>query len=82
VQAGTLTAAQLRTASSGWLQMFARIASIFTGKFGKTVRFYQLCGEYAHKRQQYATLGDEGGNLVILQKLRHEMAVLAPQVQV
>jgi RsiW-degrading membrane proteinase PrsW (M82 family) len=82
VQAGTITAAHLRTASSGWLQMFARIASIFTGKFRKTVRFYQVCGEYAHKRNQYATLGDEGGNVAILAKLRTEMAALAPQVQV
>ncbi len=82
VQAGTLTAAHLRTASSAWLQTFARIASIFTGKFGKTMRFYQLCGEYAHKRHQYATLGDEGGNVVILQKLRAELAALAPHVQV
>jgi RsiW-degrading membrane proteinase PrsW (M82 family) len=82
VQAGTITPAHLRTASSAWLQLFARVASIFTGKFVKTVRFYQACGEYAHKRQQYATLGDEGGNVVILQKLRGEMAALAPHVQV
>lgn len=82
VQAGTITATHLRTASSAWLQLFARIASLFTGKFGQTARFYQVCGEYAHKRQQYATLGDEGGNVVILQKLRAELAQLAPQVQV
>jgi protease PrsW len=68
VQAGTISAAHLKTASSGWLQMFARIASIFTGKYGKTNRFYQVCGEYAHKRQQYASLGDEAGNLVFLIK--------------
>jgi protease PrsW len=82
VQAGTITAAHLHTASSGWLQMFARLSSIFTGKYGKTVRFYQVCGEYAHKRQQYATLGDEAGNLAIIQKLRAEMKSLAPYVQV
>jgi len=82
VQTGTITPAHFRTASSGWLQMFARITAIFTGKYLKTARFYQLCGEYAHKRQQYATLGDEGGNLAIIQKLRAEMALLAPFVQV
>jgi RsiW-degrading membrane proteinase PrsW (M82 family) len=82
VQVGTLTAGHLRTASSGWLQMFARIASLFTGRYGKTVRFYQLCGEYAHKRHQYASLGDEAGNLVILQNLRGELKALAPYAQV
>jgi RsiW-degrading membrane proteinase PrsW (M82 family) len=82
VQARTITRAHFRTASSGWLQMAARVTAIFTGKYLKTARFYQLCGEYAHKRQQYATLGDEGGNLAIIQKLRAEMAQLAPFVQV
>jgi len=82
VQAGTLSAAHMHTASSGWLQMFARIASLFNGRYGKTVRFYQLCGEYAHKRHQYASLGDEGGNLVILQNLRAELKALAPYAQV
>lgn len=81
VQAGMLSPAHLRTASSAWLQMFARIASLFNGKYGKTVRFYQVCGEYAHKRQQYATLGDEAGNLAILQNLRTEMKTLAPYAQ-
>jgi protease PrsW len=82
VQARTITPAHFRTASSAWLQMFARIAAVFTGKYFKTARFYQVCGEYAHKRNQYARLGDEGGNLAIIQKLRAEMAQLAPLVQV
>jgi RsiW-degrading membrane proteinase PrsW (M82 family) len=82
VQAGTLTAGHLRTASSAWYQMFARLAALFSGKYLKTVRFYQVCGEYAHKRQQYATLGNEKDNLVILHKLRAELSDLAPHVQV
>ncbi len=82
VQAGTVSAAQLHTAASGWLQMFARIKSIFTGKYGKTARFYQVCGEYAHKRRQYATLGDESGNVAILQKLRTELGQLSPFAEV
>ncbi len=82
VQAGTVTSAQLRTATSGWLQMFARIAAIFNGKYLKTARFYQVCGEYAHKRRQYDLLGDEGGNLARVQKLRTEMVRLAPFAQV
>ena len=82
VQAGTITPAHFRTASSAWLQTFARIAAVFTGRYFKTARFYQVCGEYAHKRQQYATLGDEGGTLAIIQKLRADMAALAPYVQI
>lgn len=82
VQAKTITPAHFRTASSAWLQTFARIAAVFSGKYVKTARFYQLCGEYAHKRQQIARLGDESGNVAILQKLRTEMAQLAPLVRV
>jgi protease PrsW len=81
IQVSLITPALYRTASSAWRQMGARMAAIFTRKYFKTVRFYQVCGEYAHKRQQYATLGDEGGNLEIIQKLRREMAQLAPFVQ-
>ena len=80
VQAGTISPALFRTASSAWRQMFARLAAIFTGKYFKTARFYQLCGEYANKRRQYDTLGDESGNLAIIQKLRAEMTQLAPNV--
>ncbi len=82
VQAGTISPAQFRTASSGWLQMFARITAVFTGKYSETARFYQVCGEYAHKRRQYDRVGDEGGNLVRIQKLRIEMVQLAPLAQV
>jgi RsiW-degrading membrane proteinase PrsW (M82 family) len=81
VQAGTITPAHLRSAASAWRQMFARLAALFTGRFRKTARFYQVCGEYAHKRSQYASLGDEGGNLSILQGLRGELAALAPYAQ-
>ena len=82
VQAGTIGAAHFRTACSGWLQMFARIAAVFTGRYIKTTRFYQACGEYAHKRQQYTRMGDEGGNAATIQKLRAKLASLAPYVQV
>jgi protease PrsW len=82
VQAGTLSPAHFRTASSAWLQMAARLAALFTGRYLKTARFYQVCGEYANKRREYASLGDEGGNLAVIQKLRLELITLAPYVQV
>jgi len=81
LEAGTITPALYHTASSAWLQMRARIAAIFTGKYLKTARFYQSCGEYAVKRWQYDRLGDESGNLAIIQELRHEIAQLTPYVQ-
>jgi len=82
VQDEVITPALFRTASSAWLQMFARIAALFTGKYLKTARFYQLCGEYAHKCRQVDSLGDEDGNLAILNKLRGEISQLASFVQV
>jgi RsiW-degrading membrane proteinase PrsW (M82 family) len=82
VRAGTISPAQYHTASSAWRQMFARLGSIFSGRYRQTARFYQVCGEYAHKQKQYARLGDEGGNQAIIQQLRTELAGLAPHVQV
>jgi 3-deoxy-D-manno-octulosonate 8-phosphate phosphatase KdsC-like HAD superfamily phosphatase len=81
VQAGIITPALFRTATSSWRQMAARFSALFKGKYRKTVRFYQVCGEYAHKCRQAADLGDEGGNTAILQQLRLQMAQLAPSVQ-
>jgi RsiW-degrading membrane proteinase PrsW (M82 family) len=82
VQAGTISPAVFRAASSGWRQMSARIAALFNGRYRKTARFFQVCGEYASKRRQYASLGDEGGNLAIIQDLRLELIRLAPYIQV
>ena len=82
LQAGTISPAAFRTASSAWLQMRARIAALFTGCYLKTARFYQVCGEYANKRREYTSLGDEGGNLAVIHKLRLELKNLAPHVQV
>jgi len=81
-QAGTISPAHFHTASSAWRQLFSRTAALFSGRYRKTARFYQVCGEYAHKRRQYAGLGDEGGNLAILHKLRAVLINLAPYVQV
>jgi len=82
VNLGVITPAHYRTASSAWLQSFARLTAIFTGHFRYTARFYQLCGELAHKKRQYATLGDEGGDAAAIQRLRAELARLAPYAQV
>lgn len=80
VAAGLLTARQYHIASSAWRQLAARLGALFHGRFLQTNRFYQLCGELAHKKQQAATLGDESGNAVIIQRLRAELARLSPLV--
>ena len=81
LQAGTISAALFKTACSAWRQMFARTAALFKGRYRKTARFFQVGGEYALKRRQYADLGEEGGNLAVIQTLRAELIRLAPEVQ-
>jgi hypothetical protein len=43
----------------------------------KTSRFYQVCGELAHKKEQLIKL-DERGNTRIIEQLRSELVALAP----
>ncbi len=78
VQLGLISREQYRTACSAWLQMFARLASLFEGHYRATARFYQTIGELAHKKNQYAKLGEEGGNLEAIQKYRETLKRLAP----
>jgi len=82
VRLSTFSQAHYGTASSAWRQSFARLGALFSGRYRATARFYQLCGELAHKKQQYATLGDESGNVTVIQRLRAELNRLAPYVQV
>ena len=82
LQAGTISPAHFHTTCSAWRQLLARCAALFRGRYRKTARFFQVCGEYAIKRRQYTDLGDEGGNLATIQKLRAELIRLAPEVQV
>jgi RsiW-degrading membrane proteinase PrsW (M82 family) len=81
VQSGVISAAQYRTACSAWAQAFARLIGLLSGRFMATSRFYQVCGELAHKKQQLIKVGDEGGNSAIIQRYRAELARLAPKAQ-
>lgn len=76
VPLGTLTSAQYQTASSPWSQIGARTQALFTRRYGGTRRFYQLCGELAHKKHQLSQMGDEDGNTAIIAGLREEMSLL------
>jgi len=81
VQLGLISPSQYRTACSAWSQVFARLASLMGGRFTSTNRFYQVCGELAHKKHQKIKLGDESGNGAIINALRTELSHLAPLAQ-
>lgn len=81
VRLGLMTPAQYRTASSSFAQSLARLRAIFSGNYRATARFYQVCGELAHKKQQFLTLGDEEGNRAIIQGYRAEMERWQPYAQ-
>ena len=71
-----ITADQYHTATSSWKQTAARLQAITKGKYKATRRFYQVCGELAHKKEQYHKLGNEKNNGEIIQSYRAELAVL------
>jgi len=71
-----ITAAQYHTAISARKQSSARMQALFNGRYKATRRFYQICGELAHKKEQYHTLGNEKNNGEIIQKYRAELTVL------
>jgi hypothetical protein len=80
VQRGWLTEDQLRTATSGRARAGARVRAALAGKLKATRRFYDLCGELAHKKNQLARYGEEDGNTARVEALRQELVALAPQV--
>ena len=77
---GVISPTQYRTALS-FAQTRARLNALSSGSYRNTARFYQVCGELAHKKEQFAKLGDEKGNLAIIEKLRSELAQLAAQAK-
>ena len=81
VQLGLISPAQYRTACSAGAQSLARLTSLFEGHYRATSRFYQVCGELAHKKEQLLRVGDEGGNTALILHFRNELARLAPAAQ-
>jgi RsiW-degrading membrane proteinase PrsW (M82 family) len=78
---GRMTPQQYSTATS-FFQANAHFSALTSGTFLPTSRFYQVCGELAHKKEQLTKLGDESGNTAIIEKLRAEMVQLAPRARV
>jgi RsiW-degrading membrane proteinase PrsW (M82 family) len=77
VNNGLLSSKQYKSAIS-FFQTNVHLAALTSGSFRATSRFYQVCGELAHKKEQLAKLGDEGGNMKIIDGLRAELIQLAP----
>ncbi|HYU31433.1 MAG TPA: PrsW family intramembrane metalloprotease [Thermoanaerobaculia bacterium] len=77
VQFGWMTPEQYRTAQSGRARARARVRAAMSGRLQATRRFYDLCGELAHKKNQLARYGEEDGNSVLVERLRRELAQLS-----
>ncbi|HEX2698294.1 MAG TPA: PrsW family intramembrane metalloprotease, partial [Anaerolineales bacterium] len=75
VSSGLISQAQYQRALSP-LTMSTAIFSGFSAS-----RFYKSLGELAFKKEEYQKMGDEGGNLATIEKLRGEVKALAPQVK-
>jgi protease PrsW len=75
VYAGLISQAQYQKALSPWTMTTASLSG------RATARFYQVCGELAHKKEQFTKHGDESGNMAIIESLRTELASLAAQAR-
>lgn len=76
VEKGYISQRQYASAIS-FFQINALLSAITSGSFFKTARFYQVCGELAHKKEQRMKLGEERGNTRIIEQLRSELVALA-----
>ena len=77
---GLISQKQYHSATS-FFQTNAHLAALTSGTYRSTARFYQVCGELAHKKEQLARVGDENGNTKIIETLRAELTQLAPQAR-
>jgi RsiW-degrading membrane proteinase PrsW (M82 family) len=69
------------TSATSFFQTNAHLAALTSGTYRSTARFYQVCGELAHKKEQLARVGDENGNTKIIETLRAELTQLGPQAR-
>jgi protease PrsW len=75
VTSGLISENQYKTAVS-FFQFGARFAALSDGAYRVTARFYQVCGELAHKKEQLLKFGDERGNTAVITALRNELTAL------
>jgi RsiW-degrading membrane proteinase PrsW (M82 family) len=77
---GLISQKQYNSATS-FFQTNAHLSALTSGTYRSTARFYQVCGELAHKKEQLARVGDENGNTKIIETLRAELTQLGPQAR-
>jgi protease PrsW len=77
VNSGVISREQYFTAIS-FFHTNVHLSALASGNFRATTRFYQVLGKLAHKKEQLAKLGDEGGNTKIIEQLQGEVTQLAP----
>ena len=77
---GLISQKQYNSATS-FFQTNAHFSALTSGTYRSTARFYQVCGELAHKKEQLARVGDENGNTKIIETLRAELTQLGPQAR-
>ncbi|MFN3308070.1 MAG: PrsW family intramembrane metalloprotease [Anaerolineales bacterium] len=59
ISLGTITEIQFSRTLSFSHRVFDPLLHIFTGKYALVGRFYQLCGELAHKKAQHTQVGND-----------------------
>ena len=74
---GLISPRQYQSATS-FFQTNAHISALTSGTYRSTARFYQVCGELAHKKEQLAKMGEENGNTKLIETLRAELMHLGP----
>lgn len=77
VEKGYMSQRQYVSALS-FFQTSAYLSALTSRTFLKTARFYQVCGELAHKKEQFSQFGEERGNTRIIEQLRSELLALSP----
>jgi RsiW-degrading membrane proteinase PrsW (M82 family) len=75
VERGVISAAQYERALS---PLTMSTAFLVGGR--SAARFYRLCGELAHKKEQLMRFGDEGGNTLLVTGLREQLTALGARV--
>jgi RsiW-degrading membrane proteinase PrsW (M82 family) len=76
IAGGIISAAQYEKALSP-----VTMSTAFLTGGRNAARFYQLCGELAHKKEQFMRFGDEQGNTATVKLLRSQLAALSRQVR-
>lgn len=80
VQLGIISLDQYHKSSSNIARFKTLLNHVGKPSFRTFAQFYQLCAELAHKKHQFRRMGDEEGNLTIINQLRNELAKLSPLV--